>query len=340
MFKIKKQLNYSVYTIVIALFMGIFGISTQILAQPVYRCYKLADGVTKKQLEAEFERYRSGEIARLSNGSLYCRDALPILEKYALDSSPKIRETVTNYLGNGFFSVKTLEILTLQIQSFPLEKSNFPVSFASRYPCYYFKKLSNKQLSKSLITRIKSNDNEFNRNEIYLLGCLSRQDLRAKEFLIEMHMPSFRTSLSEDERRDQIAFLNYPLAESGQKSSEETILTDFKKQISEADPDKIQSALSSAKNFTNCRIINQYISLINDKREISKSEYQNGEIEQIKGRVGDIAISTFTSIYGTEVTGERDVSLRPHSDTEMEKIYGRVKSFVKRKVINSCKLED
>lgn len=342
-----SKLRLSFQIILIVIVVGVFGslaFSRDLNRLP---CKKLPEGVTRKQIEEDFEKYRKGEITILESGPFNCQEALPVLKKYALDSDPRLREIVTLALGTAYYDLyksfypEVFELLLLQIEKFPLYKSAFPQSYAANYPCYRYKKIKNKQqLTNALISRIKYRNREFSRDEIYLLGCLSRHEQKAKQFLLEIKQPDYQSQLDETDRQNQKELISYALAEAGLKDAEDKVLADIEVMTASSDANQVQSILDDAKSFTNCRIVRRYISLIEDKREISKSEYQNGEIRQLKGRVGDMAVSQFTSLYGSEVTGEKDVSFRAHTDAEMERIYKRVKSFVKRKVTDSCGLEE
>src|SRR5687767_4855687 len=70
-------------------------------------CKKLPEDVSLKQLENELEQERRGEAFFFSNFALTCRDAMPLLRKYALDPDPKIREIITYALGNAFYDYET-----------------------------------------------------------------------------------------------------------------------------------------------------------------------------------------------------------------------------------------
>lgn len=336
------KLKLSFQLTVVVLILGAFG--SLAFSRDVNRlpCKKLPDGVTRKQLIEDFEKFRKGETTINDSGPLGCEEALPVFRKYVIDPEPKIRAIVTLYLGSAYYEFNTsfypkvLALLMLQVQNFPFDKGEFPPSYAANYPCYFFKKFNGKQLTNSLIHRILYRNKEYNRDEIYLLGCISRREPKAKDFLMQMSQPSFSTGLSEDDRRNQIENITYALAEAGEKAAEEKVLADIDSVNATVDADRIQGVLDDAKSFTNCRIVKRYISLIKDTRQISKAEYQNGEIRQLTGRVGDIAVSQFTSAYGTKATGEQSVSFRGHSDAELQKIYSRVKSFARKNVTGPC----
>ncbi len=303
---------------------------------PYLSCKKLLDGITSERLEQDLKRLLNGEATSLNQGVFQCSDAVPVLKKYALDTNPNRRRIVTGLLHNAYKSVDRLRVLALQIQTFPTASDKTVTFYAREYPCYYYKKVNPNKFSNALITRIKASNGAYNADEIYLLGCLSRQLPKAKKYLQEMWQLDYQTKLNADDRANQRENIVYALAEAGQKDAEEKVLSDISAMTETSNSDKIQSILDDAKSFTNCRIVERYVSLISDKREIYRDEYQDGEIKKLKGRIRDLAISQFTSIYGTEVTGEKGVLFRPHTDEEMELIYKRVKSFVKKKVSSSC----
>jgi hypothetical protein len=303
---------------------------------PYLSCKKLPDGITSERLEQNLKRLLNGEATFLYQGVFQCRDAVPVLRKYELDTDPDRRRIVTGLLQNAYKSVDRLRILALQIQTFPTASDKTMTFYAREYPCYYFKKVNFNKFGNALITRIKATNGEYNGDEIYLLGCLSRQLPKAQKYLQEMWQLDYKTKLDADERENQRENIFYALAEAGEKDAEEKVLSDISAMTETSNSEKIQSILDDAKSFTNCRIVERYVSLIKDKREISRDEYRDGEIKKLKGRIGDMAISQFTSIYGTEVIGEKDVSFSSHTDEEMERIYKRVKSFVKKKVSSSC----
>jgi hypothetical protein len=334
------------------LIIGCFGTVSFARSTFYVPCKKLPEGVTRKDVEANFEKYRTDELRIFMTGYLTCEEAFPVLKKYALDPDPRIREIVTQALAMAYYSFeksfypKVFKLLLRQVERFPLYKGGFPTYYASFYPCYRFRKIDGKPLAQSLITRIKSREAAagfdeielLSRDEIYLLGCLSKREKKAKDFLAELWQPDYPTRLNEEDRQYRRKMIFSALAESGLKAAEDEVLAEIEKMTATADVDKIASILD-VKSYTGCRILKRYISLLTDKREVGEEVYRNGEIKHLTGRVGDLAIPAFISVYGIEGTGERDVSFHAHSDAEMETFYRRVKSYVRKKVAGSCDFE-
>lgn len=310
-------------------------------------CDKLPEGVSLKQLFEEFEKFRKGETVITDSGPLGCREALPVLRKHALDVDPKVRAVVTLYLGTAYyekskiFYPEVLKLLLRQVQKYPLDKSVFPLSYAANYPCFFFREVKSKPLAGALIARIKYRSQELNRDEIYLLGCLSRREPEARNFLREMRDPAIQANLDSADRQNQQKFLLLALAESGFKEAQDAFLKDFDERVASSEFDKIQSVFDYLKNFTNCRIIGHYVLLITDKREVAKIPKETEKAPPLGLKVGDIAIGSFTYIYGTAATGEEiEPLLRRHSDAEIETIHRRLKGFLKQKVTGSCSFDE
>lgn len=311
-------------------------------AETIYMpCRNLPDGMTLQKLEAGLESYRRGELPNDIENALTCKAALPVLKKYALDADPRIRGIVTNALGrvyydfNRSFYPEPFRILISQIEAFPVDESGFPVGNAARYPCFRFKTINARRLTVALIERFKSRDNEFNRDEIEILGCLSRRETRAKEFLLELRKPDFPTRLDRKEREEQREFLRDALAEAGIKEMEERVLNKIDQLIASGESERIQNSLPVLKHFTNRRIVRRYIDLLNDKREITVANYDNFKRNDLKITIRDFMVMVFTVNYGRETTGEYGQAFRSYSDVEIEKIYRRVDSFARRKVFTA-----
>lgn len=306
-------------------------------------CKKLPQGITLKSIEKDLENYRKGESVFAVEGVLTCKDALPILKKYALDPDKKIRGVVTNALGRAYYDFEKsfypepFKLLILQIENFPLEEYSMPVHYASSRPCFYFKLVNAQSLTDVLIKRIKFRNTEFNREEIEILGCLSRREPRAKEFLLEMLKPEFQTKLNAEERNQQREYLTYPLAEAGEAKMEEQVLAEIESAMLKTDEYAIQQNLPSIRSYTNCRIANRFMPFLLDKREIELTVYGNNfQKRRIKARVADLMIMIFTASYGREATGEIVNDYSVHTDAQIEKIYRRINKFAKRKVYTSC----
>jgi hypothetical protein len=151
-----------------------------------------------------------------------------------------------------------------------------------------------------------------------------------------MSEPSFPNSLSEGDRQDQLNILTYALAEAQLKKAEEKVLSDIGAATATADPGAIQSVLSKAQGFTNCRILQLLARLILDKRPVTLEVPEEVKIKQLQARIGDMAVSAFTGLLGTKVTGEKDVESKPHTDAELEGVYRRVKKALDSRKFSTC----
>lgn len=305
------------------------------------QCAGINKDVNRQALEAIVEKWRRDEP--VADGQFYCRKAFPTLIRYALDSNLRVRERVTFFLSQHY-SLAALRTFVRQIEAFPSDKSAFPPFHAAKYPCHYFKTIKARSLTSALTARIKSRDSDFNREEIYLLGCLAPKDPQARKFLEELSQPSFPLRLSENDRRVFTELVTYALAEAGSKEAEESVLAEIENKSNTGDPRAIQSLLEALQGFTNCRILLRYARLIADKRDGPEAELNpearlrgaQTEIEKVRLRIGDLAISSFTYAFGTKVTGEIDNQWRPHTDFEMERIYQRVKKALERGKSSTC----
>ena len=301
-------------------------------------CKKLPDGITLQKLEAGMESYRRGDLSFNVANVLTCKAALPVLKKYAFDPDRKMRNIVSNALSRAYYDFyrsfypEVFRLLVAQIEKFPTEDYSLPVTYTSRYGCYYFKVINAPRLTDAIIKRIEFRSGEFNRDEIDLLGCLARRAPRAKEFLLALYEPQFQTALGQTERQQQREYLRFPLAEAGVKEMEEEVLSEINDLIASGDSERIQNSLPGLRNFTNPRIVRRFIELLNDKREITVANYVRFERNEFKVALRDYMVVVFTSVFGRKVTGEYDQNFRVHTDAEIEKIYRRVKSFAGRKV--------
>jgi hypothetical protein len=298
---------------------------------------------TRKALEAEVEKFRRGESSDL-RGGFSCPEAFPILTKYALDPDPKLRERITFYLKDSL-SPKALELFVRQIETYPLDKNRFPAFHAAEYPCHAFETIRVRSLAEVLTARIKSRDTDFNREEIYLLGCLGRKDQQARKSLEAMSQPSFPLHFSENDRRFFVKLVTYALAEAGSKEAEEQVLAEIETGSKSGDPHAIKALLEEFQGFTNCRILLRFAQFITDKRDGLETDLNpearlSGgriELETIRLLIGDMAISSLTYVLGPKVTGETDYKLRRHTDAEMERIYQRVTRAVESGKFSTCR---
>jgi hypothetical protein len=306
------------------------------------QCAGMNKEINRSVLSGIVESWRRGEP--VADGRFYCRKAFPTLLTLALDPDPKVRDRVTFFLSQHY-SPAALQALVRQIEAFPSYESAFPVSHAAKYPCHFFRMIKVQSLRPVLKARVNSRANEFNRGEIYLLGCLGPGDPEARKFLEEMNQPSFPLRLSESDRETFAKLVTYALAEAGSKEAEEKVLAEIETKSRAGDSGAIQSLLEALPGFTNCRILLRYAQLINDKSDgpdaklnpEAKLSAGQTEIKAVRLRIGDIAISSFTSALGTKVTGEIDNQWRPHSDTEMERVYRRVKQAVEGGKFSTCR---
>ncbi len=290
--------------------------------------------VNKELLEAVIEKYRRGEP--VADGIFLCREAFPTLKKYALDPDPNVRRAVTGHLG-VYYSPEALQVIVQQIEKYPSDPNGFPAVYAGKYPCHFFRKIKVRSLTQALTTRIKSRDNDFQREEIYLLGCLAPKDPQAREFLEQMSQPSFPLRLSESDRQALLKLITYALAEDGFREAEEKVLAEIEEAATAAD---VESVLYNLKGFTNCRIIQRFARLILDKRPVSFDVADEGRIKQVQVRIGDLAILTFTSIFGTKFTGtgnDYSIEYTRYTDAEMERIYQRVKRALDNGKFSTCR---
>jgi hypothetical protein len=302
--------------------------------------------VSGRLLEEAIEKYRKGESISLG-GIFYCREAFPTLQKYALDPDPEVRDRMTFYL-RLYHTAAALQTLVRQIETYPTDKSAFPVAYAAQYPCYFFRGVKTPTLARALTARIKSREGEFKREEIYLLGCLAPHDAQARSLLEEMGGPSFMPGLGEQERALLSRLVTYALAEAGTKEAVEKVLAEIEAESQSGDPGRIESVMEELKQFTDCRILLRYARFITDKRpgrevpkigDINDPKYKtdNG---LVRLRVGDDAILRFASVYGTGVVGisESDFSgVRAFTDAEMDRIYGRVKRALEGGKFSTCR---
>lgn len=314
---------------------GVVGIPAQHIGDRISSC-KEPKGVqvNKQLLEAVIGKYRRGEP--VADGIFLCREAFPTLKKYALDPDPNVRGAITSHL-RLYYSPEALQLLVRQIETYPSDASAFPAFYAAKSPCHFFRKIKVRSLTQVLTARIKSRDNDFQREEIYLLGCLAPKDPQARKFLEEMRQPSFPLRLSESDRQALLELSTYALAEDGLKEAEEKVLAEIEDATATGDFGTVQSALYKAKGFTNCRIVQRFARLILEKRAVSLEVLDEGKIKQRQVRIGDMAISTFTDLLGTQVTGEKDVEWKPHPDAEMERIYRRVKRALDSGKFSTCR---
>jgi LVIVD repeat len=111
--KIFFQIAFFIFVVMV---FGSFAFSRDLNRLP---CKKLPEGVSRKQIIENIEKYRRGEESILDGGSLGCQEAFPILKKYALDPNPKLREVITRYLGTAYYDYsnrfypRVLELLLL-----------------------------------------------------------------------------------------------------------------------------------------------------------------------------------------------------------------------------------
>ena len=305
------------------------------------QCGGVESEISRPALKAIVESWRRGES--VADGRFSCRKAFPTLIKFVLDPNPKVRERVTFFL-NQHYSPAALQALVRQIEAYPSDKSAFPAVYAARYPCHFFGTIKVRSLTQALTVRVKSRDSNFNREEIYLLGCIAPKDARARKFLEKMNQASFPLRLSEDDRRVFGELVTDALAEAGSKAAEEKVLAEIETKSRAGDPGAIQSLLVALQGFTNCRILLGYAQLITDKRDGPEAELNpearlrsgQTEIKKTRLRIGDLAISSFTYALGTKVTGETDNRWKPHTDIEMERIYARVKKTVESRKFSDC----
>lgn len=298
---------------------------------------------TRKDLEAEVEKFRRGESSDL-RGGFSCPEAFPILTKYALDPDPKVLERITFYLKDSL-SPKALPLFLRQIETYPLDKNGFPAFYAAEYPCHAFETIRVRSLAEVLTARIKSRDTDFNREELYLLGCLGRKDQQARKSLEAMSQPPFPLHFSEDDRRVFVKLVTYALAEAGSKEAEEQVLAEIETGSRSGDPHVIKALLEDFHGFTNCRILLRFAQLITDKRDGLETDLNPEarlssdriELKTVRLRIGDMAISSLTYVLGPKVTGEKDNELRRHTDAEMERIYQRVKRAVESGKFSTCR---
>jgi hypothetical protein len=323
--------------------LGLLFVSVTVSAQ-VERdsCAGVNKDISRPRLEDIVEKWRRGES--VADGQFYCRKAFPTLIKFALDPDAKVRERVTFFLSQHY-SPAALRALVAQIETFPLDKSQFPEFHAAKYPCHFFDAIKVGSLSQSLTARIKARGTEFRREEIYLLGCVAPKDPQARKLLEEMSQASFPLRLSENDRRVFDELVTYALAEAGSKEAEERVLADIESKSNAGDPRVLQSLIEALQGFTNCRILLHYAQLITDKRDGPEAELNpearmspgQTEIRRIRLRIGDMAISSFTYTLGRRVTGEIDNQWRRHTDAEMERIYQKVKKALESGKFSTCR---
>jgi hypothetical protein len=299
-------------------------------------CKGRSKELNKRLLEADVEKYRSGEAGGLG-GIFFCREAFPTLKKYALDPDPNVRSAIAYHL-RLYYSPEALQLLVRQIERYPSDRSVF--AYAAVHPCYFFRKVKTQSLTQVLTARIKSQDNDFPREEIYLLGCLAPKDPEARKFLEEMSQPAFPLRLSGNEKQSLLKLITYALAEVGSREAEEKVLAEIEAATASGDAADVQSTLNESGGFTNCRIIQRFARLILDKRPLSFDVADDhAKIRKVHVLIGDLAIRTFTSRYGTKFTGAgEDYSLEytTHTDAEMERIYQRVKRALDSGKFSTC----
>jgi len=281
-----------------------------------------------RRLGAQVEQFRRGETPSLG-GNFYCREAFPVLRKYALDPDAKVREAVAFYL-RLYRSPEALRVLAAQIEKYPAAESAFPVAYAAMYPCYYFAKLKAPTLADALTARVKSRADAFKRDEIHLLGCLARRDARARASLEEMGRPGFPLRLDDEGRATFERLVTYARAEAGAPEAVSAVLSDIDAADRSGDPARISRALQELKQFTDCRVTLRYAEFINDRRPGRDA-----------GRaVGDEAVLRFASVYGVKEVGidERDFGAeKSYTDAERDKIYRRVKKALAGGKFGRCR---
>jgi TonB family protein len=138
--------------------------------------------VKRQALAADFERYKK----ETSRGLEYkwelinCREALPVLRRYALDSDPHIRGLVGDFLARSP-SAEALRILVSQVTRYPLDAN--VVHQINAYPCEDIRKARQKGLSAAIIGRLKARPEHADAEERYVLGCLAPKDPEARRSL-------------------------------------------------------------------------------------------------------------------------------------------------------------
>lgn len=279
--------------------------------------------VDRKVIEANIEKYRRGETPTIESAYelINCIEALPLLQKYALDPDPEVRGLITDYVGR-FSSPERLRILVRQIEAYPLK--NAAMRYAHQYPCRSFSQIKQRSLAAALFSRIKDDYADVHRNEIYLLGCLAPRDRQARAFLKELCSSSFPTKLDEDQRAYQLFKVNLALAEVKQPDAVRDALARIDEVAKSDRYDELKSLVEQAQETSNMAILRRLSEFIRDKRTGS-SAY--GDI-----RIGDVAAGVYSRKLGAKVTGDSVTDdYRRHSDEELEAIYQRVKSYLLRR---------
>lgn len=287
--------------------------------------------VKHRDLAAAVEKFRNGDWldGEYKAVFMYCREARPLLKKYALDADRNIRDAMTGFLG--FMQSRfNLEVLIMQVEAYPLV-SHQALYKISTYHCEDLNRIKTERLialRNALFRRAREAGEWFYGPEVRALGCLARNDQPSREFLEQMLTSASKTQISEQDRESLKPLIIYAFAGLARSEAVNYVLAEIEKAEKQGDPRDMWAVLEGSLRFLNPIILERLSRLILDKRE--------GLSQEVKGsrqklRIGDLAVSAFTVRLGRKATGENDPQWRPHTDQELEKIYSRVRKYLSRK---------
>ena len=327
---IKKELYFSL--LLVGLFFPCVNFASNQIIEPPIMCKKANVNFDRKKIESDIQKFRRGETPTIESRPelIKCLESVPILKKYLLDSNPDVRNLITDFLGYHILPER-LPLFTKQIESFPLKNNG--IQYAYKYPCKQYRKIKSKRLTNALINRIKSPSDSVHDQEIYLLGCLAKEDSQAKHFLQGMRQTSFEHKLSDQERKSQLMNINYALAEAGDIEAENLVLNEIDNNLKENETVILQFLLGKVRGFTNCRILLPLSQLVLDERNVPMDFLGDREG---KLQIGDVAVSIFATVLKDNLLGENGSIRKAYSLEERQKIYQDIQKELKK--VNTCKV--
>jgi hypothetical protein len=287
--------------------------------------------VKNRVLEAAVEKFRTGEFleGEYKLVFMYCREARPLLKKYALDPDRNIRNTMTDYLG--FMQSRfNLEVLIMQVEAYPLV-SHTAAYKISTYRCEELNRIKTDRLvglRNALIRREREVPEWFYGDEVRSLGCLARNDQPARELLEQMLTPGGNIHIGERDRESLRPLIIRAFAGLARADAVNYVLAEIDAADKQGNPRDMWAVLESTLYFLNPVVLERLSRLILDKREGGSLEV-NGSQQNL--RIGDLAVSAFTVRLGRQATGQKDPQWRPHTDEELGKVYSRVQKYLSRK---------